>query len=779
VRLGPVHGTRRAAVGPLALVGLVTLVAVLALSYLLRSTTDHHRQALAARSAQDAVARVDATEWRARALGTTTTEIRQSMSRELAQAHAFIAQSSPRGQVSTAADEALFATYRTAITREIDLLESHDLVRATAVDDAEVDPAFQALDSTLDATAKRSTATAAEALEELKIGTLIVLSAAAALIALIFWRTTRRRVNVVALKQRAQATKESEERFRSLVQNTADGILLVGPDGVVLFATSPVATMLDTAEADVVGRGLAELTNGAPGPSSVVSRAQVEGSRIAMAEWHLTTADGRERILEIIANAGYDGGPHEAVLLTVRDMTDHKLLERLLNHRASHDPLTGLANREELVQAIEAATTRPGGPAGTLVFIDLDDFKNVNDTLGHIVGDDLLRAVADRLRRAVGPTGLAARLGGDEFGALLTDVTDVGAALASAKEMLASFAEPFVVDGVSLRQDASLGVAVIDASEPPGVSDLLRAADIAMYDAKLAGKNRIALFSPEMQDNVNTSVRFRNDLAQAVRDGDLEVAYQPIVGLTQGSGVIGLEALARWNHPTEGSIPPVRFIPVAEQSDLICDIGRFVLTAACRAAASWRVALGHDYPVSVNVSARHFDADLVGDVKAALATADLPARLLKIEITESVLRGRERAAVTLRRLRTLGVRVSLDDFGTEYSALSYVRDFPLDELKIDRSFIRDLDSDSGVQFVRTIIHLAETLKIVTVAEGIETAEQANTLRREGCSFGQGFLYARPMSADQVQVHLRQARTENAKTAKPARRSPRVRPALGT
>jgi diguanylate cyclase (GGDEF)-like protein len=390
-------------------------------------------------------------------------------------------------------------------------------------------------------------------------------------------------------------------------------------------------------------------------------------------------------------------------------------LQHQLQHQALHDPLTGLANRARVLQ--ESA-------AGGVLVIDLDDFKGVNDTLGHGVGDQLLSAVATRLTRAAGERDLVARLGGDEFAILVRDARD---AIETAERVLAAFDAPIAIGGRLLPTNVSVGVAT---GEHGGAADLLRDADVAMYEAKAAGKARLAVFAPGMRDAVLRRHTLRDELKHAIEGDQLIVQYQPIVDLRSGE-TTAVEALVRWQHPEHGRIPPVEFIPLAEETSLIVPLGRYVLRRACEQGMAWTAAGGAPIVVQVNLSAREVeDPDLIDHVRATLATTGLPAERLTLEITETLLvRDAVAGGATLDGLRALGVRLALDDFGTGYSSLSYMRSLPLYSLKIAKEFIDGMTSaDEDEAFVRLIVEIARLRGLSVVAEGIETAEQLDRLR---------------------------------------------------
>jgi len=425
-------------------------------------------------------------------------------------------------------------------------------------------------------------------------------------------------------------------------------------------------------------------------------------------------------------------------------------LQEKLHHQAYHDPLTGLANRALLGQEVRGALA--GGEREIAVlFVDLDDFKTVNDTLGHSVGDEVLRAAGGRLSGCVRAEDLVARLGGDEFALLISEPADVeAAAIAVAERVLAAFEDPISAAGEVLNMRLSIGVATSPHSGGRA-EDLLRDADVAMYEAKQAGKRRYAIYDPTMREAIVRRHGLKEELERAVLLRQLTVQYQPIIDLVSGH-TVAAEALVRWNHPGRGRIPPGEFIPLAEETGLIVPIGRFVLEEACNQVRTWEGA-GPDavsLSVQVNLSAIELEDDgLVDGVVRAVETSGIRPEQLTLEVTESLLmQDRIRGAATLDALRGLGVRLSLDDFGTGYSSLSYLRALPLDQLKIAREFVDTLDrNEVDTAFVRLMVELAKTIGLVVVAEGIETPEQLQALRELGCDLGQGFYFAAPLDED--------------------------------
>jgi diguanylate cyclase (GGDEF)-like protein len=430
----------------------------------------------------------------------------------------------------------------------------------------------------------------------------------------------------------------------------------------------------------------------------------------------------------------------EQAVIELRD------LQQRLHHQAFHDSLTGLANRALFTQEVTAALQ--AGDAAVL-FIDLDDFKGVNDTLGHAIGDQLLSAAASRIARAVRERDLVARLGGDEFAVLVRADDDLDATAArTALNVIAAFEAAVSIDGRLLPAHVSVGVATSRHSGRT-TADLLRDADVGMYEAKAAGKGRFAVFTPDMRDAVMRRHTLREELCDAIEREHLQVHYQPIVDLATGE-VAAVEALVRWQHPEHGRIPPLEFIPLAEETALIVPLGRYVLRRACAQAVAWTAAGGAPISVQVNLSARELeDPGLMDNVRATLDLTGLPAERLTLEITETLLvRDAVAGGATLDGLRALGIRLALDDFGTGYSSLSYMRALPLQSLKIAKEFIDGMTSaDEDEAFVRLIVELARLRGLSVVAEGIETQEQLDALRALGCDRGQGYLFARPLDAN--------------------------------
>ena len=466
-------------------------------------------------------------------------------------------------------------------------------------------------------------------------------------------------------------------------------------------------------------------------------------------EYRLRTSDGRYLWVQDEARVVTDayGSVLQGYLL---DVTARHEAEEQLRHQAFHDALTGLANRALFTNRVEHALVLRSQLARAevaVLFLDLDDFKGVNDTLGHGAGDTLLRGVGVRLRDSLSPSYTVARLGGDEFAVLIEEVAGPASAVDAAERIVATLQKPFEIEGREVFVSASVGIALGTVAD-----DLLRAADVAMYRAKASGKAQYAVYMPTMAEDLVGRLELVAELRRA-RCEEFVVHYQPLVDLDSGA-VVGVEALVRWAHPTRGLMQPGEFIGLAEETGKIVEIGAWVLTEACAQVARWRTETSGaaDLNLNVNVSTRQVRPGVLVDaVRAALTESGLPPEALTLELTESVLaRRHEELRAVLTDVAALGVRLALDDFGTGYSSLALLQDLPVHTLKVDRSFVSALDEDAMRQgFVQAIVDLARTLDVALVAEGMETAAETSELRRLGCRAGQGFHFAPPLGADEV------------------------------
>ena len=558
------------------------------------------------------------------------------------------------------------------------------------------------------------------------------------------------RLNEIALESERDARRETEKAHNDLA--AAQALSRVGS----WEWDEANSTMWWSDEMfRLVGRQPGEFV---PGPSSFLDHfPEAERERVTLLiedalrrtggidlECVIVRADGTDAIIHARGEvATSPDGSGTRLLGTCHDITERKALEAEVEHRALHDALTGLPNRALFLDRLEHALSvgrRVDTPL-TLLYLDLDDFKTVNDNLGHGIGDDLLAIVGERLVAAVRSSDTVARLGGDEFAVLLEDTT-LEAAAVVADKLLATLQEPAEIGGSRLLVRASIGIATAGAKDDSG--DLLRHADIAMYAAKRQGKHGHRVFNEQMHSSLTARMRLEADLAEAIALQQLVLHYQPLVDLETGL-VEGVEALVRWDHPTRGLLPPSEFIPVAEEIGLIGALGNWVLRRATRDVRKIHVAMGRPLYVSVNVAAPQLQTDFVETVTIALADAELPAEHLLLEITETCLMTQTDAVVEqLGLLREMGVRVAIDDFGTGYSSLAYLRSLPIDHLKIDRSFIRNItEGPEESALAHSIIKLGSVFGLRIVGEGVEQPEQAALLRELGCDIGQGYHFLRP------------------------------------
>ncbi|QGG96632.1 EAL domain-containing protein [Actinomarinicola tropica] len=559
-----------------------------------------------------------------------------------------------------------------------------------------------------------------------------------------------------------QRLARSEARFRALVQNSSDVVAVIDEQAFFSYVSPAIGPMLGFDADSLVGTNVMRLL-----PADEVTRAMKLVDSLTprsfeqlTLEMRLRDRDGAWRNVDVTISDMRSEAAVQGIVLNVRDVTVRRALEQDLEHKTLHDELTGLGNRVMFNSRLGRALARTEARLDqvAVLFVDVDDFKEVNDSLGHHVGDQLLIAVAERLRACLRVSDTAARLGGDDFAVLLEDTYGESEIFAVADRILAAIAQPFSVEGREISVTASIGVA-IDPSRSSTGEVLLRSADVAVYLAKERGKGRYEIFQAEVHSSAFERLELRSALSSAIQNGGLALYYQPIVDLATGD-VIGCEALVRWDHPERGLLPPSTFIPLAEETGLIVPLGKWVLTEACTQLRSWTDAhpQAAELKMSVNLSVRQLDTPtIVEDVGQVLHRTDLEPERLTLEITESLVMDdaaelRER----LVALRESGIMLAVDDFGTGYSSLGYIQRFPVDVIKIDRSFVDRLDGpgDANSGVVRTIIDLAHGLGTTTVAEGIETDEQLASLRRLGCEYGQGFHFSRPVPAEEFVAFLR-------------------------
>ena len=548
--------------------------------------------------------------------------------------------------------------------------------------------------------------------------------------------------------------RQSEARFRSLVAHSSDLITVLDAQGTVTYQSPSVERVLGYRVAEIEGRDFADLLSSSDQPrlaqilSGVGEAYAGGGSETHVIECSLEHRDGTWLQFEVQYTDLLQDEHVRGIVLNGRDVSERKAFEEQLAHQAFHDPVTELANRALFADRVQHSIRRSsrGGPSIGVVFIDLDDFKTVNDSLGHAAGDTVLQEVARRLLDTVRPADTVARFGGDEFAVLLDEVMDSAEAANIAGRILSALELQYDIGGKLVYPRASLGICLAGGGfGSADAEELLRNADVAMYMAKRERKGSYRVFEPAMHERVVERLELQAELQRALELDQLELHYQPVVRLEEGADY-GVEALIRWIHPTRGAIQPPHFIPLAEETDLVIPIGRWVLDEACRQGVRLheRFPLIPPLTISVNLSAKQLQSEtIVDDVRAALERSGLPPSALVLEITETAMMSDTDLAVRrLRELKSIGVLLAMDDFGTGYSSLSYLSRFPVDVIKMDRSFLSSEHEDSNL--AAAIIGLGKSLKLQVVAEGIERPEQIASLRALGCELGQGFLFAKPM-----------------------------------
>lgn len=549
----------------------------------------------------------------------------------------------------------------------------------------------------------------------------------------------------------------SEARFRSLVQNTSGVVLVVERDGSILYASPSLGDWIGEARPLVLTcHNCLEILHAddvSRFRQFLIESAAVSGISPDI-EVRVRNGGGGWRHVDVVATNLTEDPEVQGIVLNARDITERRDLQDLLSHQAFHDPLTDLANRALFLDRLGHALDRASRLEQVvgLLYLDIDNFKLINDNLGHETGDQLLISVAKRLCEAVRNVDTVARLGGDEFTVLLEDLTGIGDAIQTADRIAKLLAEPFILPVEVVEISASIGIAHSGARKT-NPEDLMRAADIALYRAKNLGKARYSVFERGMTAPIHERLALEQDLKGAIERDEMEVHFQPFVDLTNGF-VNGVEALIRWRHPERGLLLPEDFVGISEASGLIVELGQTILQKSCRQVREWQERDKVIPPLSLAVNLSTFQfrhPSIVEDIAGILQESGLPPESLILEITESLFMGNSGQAVdVLQELKRLGVRLFVDDFGTGYSSLSFLKRFPLDGLKIDRSFVAGLERDSQNQrLVAAIIAAGQALDLEVVAEGIETIGQLGEIRGLGCSDGQGHLFASPGPAEEI------------------------------
>jgi diguanylate cyclase (GGDEF)-like protein/PAS domain S-box-containing protein len=561
------------------------------------------------------------------------------------------------------------------------------------------------------------------------------------------------------LQKEHHALSKMEEELRTayIIESSADMISRQAPDGRFLYVSHASLPLLGYEPSELVGQSIYHLIDEAV--ASEIRELQsmlMRESGMSTLSYRLRKKSGDYAWFETTSRAIRSAGAVDEIVNVSREINDRKRAEEQIEHQVYHDVLTDLPNRMLLEDRATVALARAkrNGTQVAVMFLDLDRFKNINDTLGHAVGDEVLQATAKRLGETIREADTLARIGGDEFVALVGDLHDPKEAIIVAQKVIASMELPLSIESHQLHLGISVGIALypLDGAK---IETLLRCADRAMYRAKLLGGGSYELHTSAMSANQAEMSSLEFELRQAIDRSELEVFYQPQFDLNSGA-TVGAEALVRWRHPTRGLLMPDSFIPVAEESRIILRLGAFVLERACTDLASWLAAGLPEIRVAVNLSAIEFqDRNLVDMVRRVLASTGAPPHLLELEITEtSLMRNAERTLEMLNQLKEMGIQLVIDDFGIGYSSLSYLQRFPVDSVKIDRSFVSGIDARGGDHaIISAVVQLAKALDLRVVAEGVESEDQLRLLKEQNCLHGQGFLFARPMGPEAFQAFL--------------------------
>jgi diguanylate cyclase (GGDEF)-like protein/PAS domain S-box-containing protein len=569
--------------------------------------------------------------------------------------------------------------------------------------------------------------------------------------------------NITESKRMQTALKQSEERYRTVADYTYGCETWIGPDGKFLYLSPSCAELTGYPQENFSG-GAATLERIVHPDDLALWRQHLDKSKLIdgdTLDFRIFRQDGKIRWISAVSRIVAGGeGAALGLRCSLRDITERKLMEEQLRRHALHDGLTGIGNRtlclDRILQGLERSKRRDDY-FYAVVFLGLDRFKYVNESMGHAFGDKVLVEVSRRLTGCVRDLDTVSRFGGDEFVIFLEELNSPREATHVVKRVCDVIRAPYVFDGRQVQLTASLGV-VLSPADYNSPEDLLRNATIAMYRAKEAGRDRFKIFNSKMLERAVQVMNLENEVRRAIVNNEFFLVFQPVVRL-KAESLIGFEALLRWNRPGRGVVGPGEFIPLAEETGLIVDIGRFVLEEACVTLSSWRKTLpwAANLQLSINISGKQFSqAGLVDLVRRTLGAADLPASSLKLEITETaIMDNAEQAIERLFRLKNLGLTLSIDDFGTGYSSMSYLQKFPLDNLKIDLSFVRMMEiAPENVEIVKAIIDLAHNLGLEVVAEGVENVLQKQLLTRLGCEYGQGYLFARPLEKEQAMELIR-------------------------
>jgi diguanylate cyclase (GGDEF)-like protein/PAS domain S-box-containing protein len=657
--------------------------------------------------------------------------------------------------------------YILSADRQWILMQIGDFDNAKQVDFQQVSPQFDLMQHQVQIAIEAEDDWAQGAALRARNELLAAATLAATAILILFLRLQRQEHIAQLEVAERTALRESEDRFRALTEQSTDIILIADPSGQIKYASPSVHTVLEVHGDSLVGTNMIDLVH--PDDFAKIMspghRSTVYGQN-PIVECRLRHADQRWLYFECVVRNLIQHKNIGGIVYNARDITERKLAQEQLLFNATHDALTGLPNRALFLgrlQSVVDRMKRHSREAAAVLFIDIDDFKVVNDCYGHATGDLLIKEVSNRLRACMRSDGTIARMGGDEFTILVEDVTDPSDAIRVAERIQSSFTRPFLFEGLEIFKSTSIGIAL--TSPKTSAEAVLQNADIAMYRAKDQGKACSELFDRTMHEQVMSRLLLEAKLRYALENEELTLHYQPIVSVDTVA-VQGFEALLRWQPSGLDSIPPSTFVPVAEQSGLIVPISVWVLRRACLEAASWRRRdpAGPSLYVSINISSKHFShAGFIGHVKEALEESMVDPQCITIELTESLAMNDVAATgQTMSQLRALGVKLSIDDFGTGYSSLSYLRRFPVDTLKVDQSFVKTMDAENYA-IIKTIIGLAHNLDLKVVAEGVETTDQHRLLALAGCGSAQGYLFAEPMPANRVGAFIESNRRTAGRT----------------
>jgi diguanylate cyclase (GGDEF)-like protein/PAS domain S-box-containing protein len=556
---------------------------------------------------------------------------------------------------------------------------------------------------------------------------------------------------------------EREQLLRKIIETEPECVKLVDLQGRILEINPAGLGMLQSADpGEIIGRPMQSFIAPEYHPRVRAVMQRVLSGEPAILEMEIIGMKGRRRRVESHAAPLYGPDGHVRSILTVtRDVSERADAESQVHYLAHYDLLTSLPNRalfrDRLLQAM--AQAKRSDTLLAVMFLDIDHFKDVNDTLGHAIGDQLLKEISQRIRSCVRETDTVARFGGDEFGLIQTNLNTVEGAADLADRLIALLAQPYHIEGHEIHSAASIGVTIFPFDDH-NAEDLLKNADMAMYKAKREGRSRYQFYIAELNQVIQRRAAIERDLRVALQKDQFRLHYQPQLDLSTGQ-VVGVEALLRWQHPERGDISPVEFIPVAESTSLILPIGDWVLRTACRQARAWQDAGLPPVRVAINLSAAQFrHRNLLETITEALTESRLDPHWLEVELTESLIMKDVRATIdTLRHLHELGVLISVDDFGTGYSSLSYLTRFPISKIKLDKSFVRDVDKKDGAAIARTVITLGHSLNMKVMAEGVETETQLRFLREHACNEVQGYYFGRPMPPGALERLLRDSLEE--------------------